>query len=472
MQDLKHLFPYEKLNKGTRIIIYGAGEIGQSYLCQMLMTGYCDVIAMADRNYDKYPPMRIPVISPLELNNLEFDKVVVALRTEIATKEVKRILSEQGVREEDVVCIYERNDIEIFDTNPQIRGNNFNRSCADGISIAVLISGGLGDNIIQKRFIKELIRYAPKVLIDIYSIRNTGYLEWLYSDMPEIKYVIEDLGSRYNTHRLKYTASMVIEACRYVRIDSLDEDMLSGSYPELVRRLKRLRAESEKERITLTTPVAVPNMIRLYNGQNAYSCFNYQGAFNIRDKFVTIPISKDGERFYETSGLRCYYTVNYGTGECSDPTKVAKMWYKERFERIIALLKSRYPDMEAVQLGDKKAITLTGADRTFFGETMDCVAAILKHAIFHLDTESGTVHLASQIGTKCFVLFGPSVEAFYGYEENETIMAGDCHGCYGLLPDVNCCVRHMEHPACMDLITVGMVYDRIIAYLDPIRKDI
>ena len=47
-----YLFPYEKIPQGSRIIIYGAGDVGQEYLQQMQITGYCSVIAFIDKAYD------------------------------------------------------------------------------------------------------------------------------------------------------------------------------------------------------------------------------------------------------------------------------------------------------------------------------------------------------------------------------------------------------------------------------------
>jgi ADP-heptose:LPS heptosyltransferase len=426
---------------------------------------------MADRNYQKYPQMKVPVIAPGEICNYAFNRVVIALRTEIGTREVLDVLQKQGIGKEKTVCVYEREELDIYTTTHKKDGTEFSRSCGADTAIAILVSGGLGDNIIQKRFIKELIKYAPDVNVDLYSIRNADYLKWLYSDTPEIKYVIDDLGCRYNDFRQEYSVAMVIEACRYVRIDVIDETHLSEVYSELCKRLIHLKSEFDREDISLTTPIAVPNLIRIFKGQNAYSCFNYNGAFCINDKVVDIPISENARENYKTYGLKRYFTVNYGAGECSDPRKVAKMWYPERFEEVIACLKKSYPDIEAVQLGTDNAEHLAGINHYIFGESMDNVAAVLEHSLFHIDTEGGLVHLATQVGTKCFVLFGPSPESFYGYDNNENIKAGNCHNCIGLLKDHNRCVRGMEFPECMDRITAEMVYKRVVAYLEEASID-
>ncbi|MCR5099236.1 MAG: hypothetical protein K6B14_09840 [Lachnospiraceae bacterium] len=470
MSDYRYLFPFEKIRPGASVIIYGAGTLGQEYLKQLLITGYCKVVAMADRNYEKYPDMAVPVISPDAIRDFGYDYIVIAIRVQIAANEIFRILHEQGVPDEKIICVFER-DVESINVFAGTTSDTDDSTKQDhSSSMAILISGGLGDNIIQKRFVTEVIRFAPDISVDIFSIRNADYLRYLYSDVSNVKNVYEDLGSRYDSSCHDYGIAMAIEACRYVRIDEIKEDVLSEKYAGLLPRLKKVRAEAELEKISISTPVAVPNNIRRYRGLNAYNGFNYNDAFEINDKVVNIPITERGEAFAASLNLTDYYTVNFGTGECADPSKVAKMWRQERFEKVVSMVKESYPDMVAVQLGARDAIRLSGVDEFVLGEPMENVASVLKGAAFHLDIEGGTVHMASQIGTKCFVLFGPSVEEYYGYEGNENIKAGKCHGCYGLLPDVNRCARDMAEPECMALITPEMVFEKIDLFLRNDRR--
>lgn len=63
------LFPYEKIPYGSKILIYGAGDVGQEYLRQMLLTQYCEVIGFVDRAHDKIPPMVVPVMHRIKSLN-------------------------------------------------------------------------------------------------------------------------------------------------------------------------------------------------------------------------------------------------------------------------------------------------------------------------------------------------------------------------------------------------------------------
>ena len=473
MDDKKYryLFPYEKVPVGSKILIYGAGELGQDYLLQMEITNYCEVVALADKNFSSYPPMVVPVIDPKTIHEWSFDYVIIALRVAVAFNAIHQILEEQGVPEDRIICIYERNMGETCILSENDGESRQMLSCDDGkIAIALLITGGLGDHVIQKRLLMELMALAPRILIDIYAIRHKDFLTYLYSDCDAVKYVIDDLGSRYNINRGKYTISISIEACHYLRVDEYKEEIVKNVYPRLAKSMEILIRETAKEGIDLGVPVYVSNAIRRYKGLDAYSGFNYNGAFSIDDRNVTFPLTKRGEAFYRGLGISTYFTVNYGSGECQDIGEVAKMWPAERFEQTIALLKNQYPCLISVQLGAADAKKLKGVDRYILGESMEYVGSVLQHTLFHLDIEGGLVHIASQIGTKCVVLFGPTVEEYYGYKANINIRAGSCHNCWALYSDVNRCARDMEEPECMYSITPEMVADRIISYLSSAKE--
>jgi ADP-heptose:LPS heptosyltransferase len=52
----------------------------------------------------------------------------------------------------------------------------------------------------------------------------------------------------------------------------------------------------------------------------------------------------------------------------------------------------------------------------------------------HIDDEGGLVHMATALGTKCAVLFGPTPVGIFGYEQNINICADTCKECFGIVP--------------------------------------
>ena len=476
-----YLFPYEKVPIYSKIIIYGAGTLGQDYLHQMQLTNYCKVVAMADRNYQQYPPMIVPVIPPDQIHTFSFDYVVIALRMAAAYQEIRRVLEKEGVTTDKIICIFEREEkLPSVFLGQAYAGNEdlsieqlaFSRS---PLSIAILSTGGFGDMVIQKRLVMEMIRLVPECLIDFYNIKALDFLQHLYADCKNVNQILPDLGSRYQQHHAQYALALTLEACHFIKVDTWKEDAFTtnceGRYDEWIHCIQRLKAETVRENVNISTPVHLTMIRRVYQGLNAYSGFNYNGAFHIQDQKVNIPLDEARKTKFDQLHLTTYITVNFGNGDCADHSKIAKSWSKERFECLISLFKEKYSDIKVVQLGAKNSERLAGADRYLLGTDFRLSLYLLKYSLVHVDIEGGLVHIATQLGTKCIVLFGPTVREYYGYEQNINIQAGNCHNCWGLYSDVNRCARDLKESECMYAITPDMVMRHLEEYMDSILPE-
>ena len=307
-EKYKHLFPYELVPVGSKIVIYGAGDMGLDYLEQMQLTNYCEVLALADKNYEKYQSMSVPVINPHTIGSLDFDYVVIALRVAVAQNEMMEVLKEQGIPEDKVVCIFERKPPNATVNLKDDSGfHEVNTDTMHGsASMALLITGGFGDHVIQKKLICEIVKIVPQIKIDIYAIRHVDFLKYIYSDCPSVRNVIDDLGMQYAINKGKYSLAATIEACHFIKIDEFKNERIKEVSAELERRIDIIIRETKRENIDLSTPVHISNTIRLYRGLNAYSGFNYNGAFDIHDKKVSIPITADGEEYYKSLQVTAY----------------------------------------------------------------------------------------------------------------------------------------------------------------------
>ena len=145
---------------------------------------------------------------------------------------------------------------------------------------------------------------------------------------------------------------------------------------------------------------------------------------------------------------------------------MAKVWPFEYFEKFVSMFKEKYPNIDVIQLGDNQAPKIKNIDKYILGEEFGTVAHVLNNSLLHIDIEGGLVHMASQLGTKCIVLFGPTpIE----YSNNINIKAGNCHNCYGVYKDTYKCARDMERPECMYSITPKMVMENVNTYLKEIK---
>ena len=96
-----YLFPFEKIPKGSRIIIYGNGVVGKSFCRQIEHSGYCRIIAVADRNANKEEYLHI--ISPAEIHKIHCDYVLIAVSKKEMALEIKAILKEEGINDERII---------------------------------------------------------------------------------------------------------------------------------------------------------------------------------------------------------------------------------------------------------------------------------------------------------------------------------------------------------------------------------
>lgn len=76
---LPFLFPFPKVKKGSRIILYGAGTYGQRLYHYLIETGFCQIAAWVDRNYVQYRSMGLPVESPEGIPGKRYDAIVLAI---------------------------------------------------------------------------------------------------------------------------------------------------------------------------------------------------------------------------------------------------------------------------------------------------------------------------------------------------------------------------------------------------------
>ncbi len=93
-----YLFPFSRVPYGSRIILYGAGDVGTQYYRQITELNYCDVVAWVDGNAEKYKQMGFPVKGKEEVSaqNIEAEYIVFAFNNDILAKEMMQKFRQAG----------------------------------------------------------------------------------------------------------------------------------------------------------------------------------------------------------------------------------------------------------------------------------------------------------------------------------------------------------------------------------------
>jgi len=239
-------------------------------------------------------------------------------------------------------------------------------------------------------------------------------------------------------------------SCNFDRVESIS--------PRLAERLHILYEYQKSDFVDL--PIgAYMNRVRLerarFMGGNRYTLYGCSGAFDMKSQYVDFFIDEEYEEDYKSLGLsKSYITYNFGA---SDPLKngkvQTKMWPYEYHEKLNRIFKERFPEIELVQIGGKDVTCVPGADRYIIGQNLEVAKYVLKNSLCHIDCEGGLVHMATQLGTKCVVMFGPTPVWFFGYDRNINLAPIVCGECKGLVKDwYTRCLKY-DRPECMYSIT-------------------
>lgn len=168
-----------------------------------------------------------------------------------------------------------------------------------------------------------------------------------------------------------------------------------------------------------------------------------------------------------------FITIHDGYDDANDKVKArsTKNWDLDKWNKLILVLKLRFPDVKIIQLGGKTARVIDKVDYSLVNSLsiMDSLA-VLSKSLLHIDNESGLVHAAHMLGVRSVVLFGPTNLDFFGYPDNLNIaphFCADAGGCWWLKQDwMSKCALGYVSPLCMDSIELGEVFQKIVEGLN------
>lgn len=101
-----YLFPFSKVPYGSRIILYGAGDVGTQYYRQIMESNYCDVAAWVDGNAERYKKLGFPVKGKDEIcmQNINAEYIVIAINNDALAWDMIHQFRQDGNRKQ---IIYE-----------------------------------------------------------------------------------------------------------------------------------------------------------------------------------------------------------------------------------------------------------------------------------------------------------------------------------------------------------------------------
>lgn len=103
MEENKYLFPFDKVEKGSRVVLYGAGKVGRTYYQQIVKLNYCALVAWIDKNYDQYTDDEHEISGIEILDKITYDYIIIAIANHCIKQEVIKELTGNNVRIEKII---------------------------------------------------------------------------------------------------------------------------------------------------------------------------------------------------------------------------------------------------------------------------------------------------------------------------------------------------------------------------------
>lgn len=88
---------------GKKIIIVGAGQVGQDYYNQICHYQNCEIVAWIDSKWKEYNFDYAEVREIEDIINIEYDKIIIAVKEEVVSEEIKDILINLGVLKKNII---------------------------------------------------------------------------------------------------------------------------------------------------------------------------------------------------------------------------------------------------------------------------------------------------------------------------------------------------------------------------------
>lgn len=333
--------------------------------------------------------------------------------------------------------------------------------------LAINIMGGLGDYIVIGRYIRDLQAATEPFRFDIFcNYPKTAH--WVFAK-------IQGYRACYNEFLFDHLAgeyTVPLRVNQYVMAEEEAADWYSlRKVPRLVDTLQRIvRFRSEIEIFIEHHPSMDGFLAQKAVYMNCTRANFLHEISGIRYGGDLFNLETDAEATLKKFSLdnQTYVTVHNGfdPGVVINATTATKCY--PHYGEVIDRLRKEIPELVVIQLGTSNSRPIKGVSTDLIGRTtLAEAAAIISKSKLHLDNESGLVHLATALGVKCCVVFGPTPVEYFGYEANTNLGPKFCGGCWWIKDSwMEQCPRGFVEARCMTAHEPASVASTVLRAID------
>ena len=475
---IKYLFPFEKIEKGSNIVIYGAGVIGYDYIMQIDKTAWVNIICVLDKNYqDKDSFHEAYTVMPPEyirsIDEIQYSYVLIAIETAESKSAAEQALISLGVSESKI--IWYRDRVIYTDYKYSISHRETKIIPDDGgniLKIAILARGGLGDALFACIFAKEIRKIViDSLIIDFIIVSKSTFEGFPFLDKVAkldnnniseddgydavFNFVNKVLIDKASLKKIQRFSDVLYNYC--INEISIYNNMFHEDFsPYIYYELVELKQKKQIEASDLEGLIPINRYTPLYM-EWAPSSFNCIKKFGLNPGH--------------------YITIGNGIGSALLPTH-PKVWLPEYYDKLVLLIKSKYSNIQIVNIGENNKLgQIKNVDVDLVGKTsIDELKTVLKYSLLHIGPEGGLVHLKHFLHGKSVVIFGGSSISLCGYEDNYNLRSelACCNGsCFLFKINYRKAIcpfnRRSRHAMCMELLRPETVFDKVAGFLDELK---
>lgn len=101
--NVKYQFPFENINTQSKVILYGAGDVGSDYYRFIKKTECCKLAAWVDKKYEQYQRLGLQVYGIERIVESEYDYILIAIYNDETAHVISDSLIRLGIAKEKIL---------------------------------------------------------------------------------------------------------------------------------------------------------------------------------------------------------------------------------------------------------------------------------------------------------------------------------------------------------------------------------
>ena len=345
------------------------------------------------------------------------------------------------------------------------------------LHIAVFLIGGIGDMLIALAWIKELYKTMPyPIQFDIFSKKiRLKNIKMLTRGHCHIAGIYPD-----SMYKMAQGYDAKIRIFHSIKVEEYSVGKIKQKCPPLldvIRKVQEFTTRYEKRYFSSTPMHGAWANLCMLKGWNRWDELGVNQAIPFSQKTKAFfSIAPDALAVLDKFGLRDrpFVTIHRGvdkdfSGTEGGPRESAiKIMPRRNIEEFCRLFKQQFPHILLVQIGTDLPLRVDGTDLCLISQTsLEEAAVLLKHALVHVDGESGFGHLRMQLGARSVIIFGPTPMEYFAYPENCNIASPFCNNCMWTEDGwQTSCARGFSGPKCLESVTPESIVEGARSLLD------